>query len=119
MPPIHTGPGRAATRSATRRQAPCVSSVPSSPKCGMRGQNGRRPTIASSAGSSVSMLSIAQKIPRAPIGPRPAVPLTLASERQSRARMTVTPEATIAGPARRRAIASASCLSSWRRSSSR
>ena len=96
--------GRRATRSPTRRQAPCVSSAPASPKCGTRGQKARRPKIASSAGSSVSIETIATPTPSAPIGPRPAVPLTLASDSDSSASMTVTPEAKIAGPARRSAM---------------
>jgi hypothetical protein len=62
---------------------------------------------------------MATKIPIAPIGPSPAVPSTWASVRHSSAAITVQPEATIAGPAVRKASAIASCLSSWRRSSSR
>ena len=117
--PTQTRRGRLATRSPTRRQAPCVSSTPSLPKCGIRGQNARRPQITSQAGSSVSIATIATATPSAPIGPRPDVPLTSASIRHSRAAITVMPEATIAGPAVRSASAIASCLSSWRRSSSR
>ena len=52
------------------------------------------------AGSSVS---IASATPMAPIGPSPLVPLTSASDRQSRATITVEPDATTAGPARRSA----------------
>ena len=51
-------------------------------------------------------------MPIAPIGPRPAVPLTSASDKRSSAAITVIPEAKIAGPAVRSAIAIASCLSS-------
>ena len=59
--------------------------------------------IASSAGSSVSIEIIAIAMPTAPIGPRPDVALTSASVRVSSAKMTVQPEARIAGPAVRRA----------------
>jgi hypothetical protein len=65
------------------------------------------------------MTSSATPMPIAPIGPRPAVPFTFASESDSSAAMTVRPDAKIAGPARRNASSIASCLSSWRRSSSR
>ena len=125
--PIQIRRGPRATRSPTRRHAPCVSSAPSSPKCGMPlsqpkmagRQNARRPQMTSSAGSSVSMESIATAMPSAPIGPRPAVPCTRATVRQSSAQITVSPEAKIAGPAVRRASCIASCLSSCLRSSSR
>ena len=75
--------------------------------------------MASSAGSSVSMVIMATAMPTAPIGPRPAVPSTWAIDRQSSAAITVQPEAKIAGPAVRMASAIASCLSSCLRSSSR
>ena len=125
--PIQTRRGARATRSPTRRQAPCVSSAPSSPKWGTPlfhpkiggRQNARRPQIVSSAGSSVSMVIIAIAMPSAPIGPRPAVPSTSAMVRHSSAAITVAPDATIAGPAVRRASAIASCLSSCLRNSSR
>ncbi len=65
----------------------------------MNGQNGQRPNTTSRAGSSVSIEIIAIAIPSAPIGPRPAVPLTSAIDRHISARITVTAEATIAGPA--------------------
>ena len=124
---IQTRRGRRATRSPIRRHAPWVSSAPLSPKWGTPlpqpkiggRQNAQRPVMTSSAGSSVSIESIATAMPTAPIGPRPAVPLTSAKDRQSSAKMTVSPEAKIAGPAVRSASASASCLSWWRRSSSR
>ena len=45
--------------------------------------------MTSSAGSSVSIVTIATAMPSAPIGPRPAVPSTSASVRQSSAAMTV------------------------------
>ena len=85
----------------------------------MNGKNTQRPSSTSSAGSSVSIAIIATAIPSAPIGPSPDVPLTFASVRHSSAAMTVRPEAKIAGPAVRSASAIASCLSAWRRSSSR
>ena len=67
----------------------------------------------------MSIEIIASATPIAPIGPSPAVPLTSATLSVSSAAITVSPEARIAGPALRSAIAIASCLSSWRRSSSR
>jgi hypothetical protein len=86
---------------------------------GTNGQNGRRPTIVRIAGRNVSIASIATRTASAPVGPSPAVPLTFASVSDSSAMATVEPDAMIAGPARRSASAIASCLSSWRRSSSR
>ena len=62
------------------------------------GQNQLRPQIVSSAGSIVSIEIIAIPTPIAPIGPRPAVPLTSAIESVSSAAITVRPEAKIAGP---------------------
>ena len=85
----------------------------------MNGKKAQRPTMTSSAGSSVSIASIATAMPSAPIGPRPDVPLTSASVRHSSAAMTVSPDAKIAGPAVRSASAIASWRSAWRRSSSR
>ena len=67
----------------------------------------------------VSIETIAIAMPIAPIGPRPDVPVTSASDRVSNAAMTVPPEARMTGPVRRSATRVASCLSSWRRSSSR
>lgn len=78
----------------------------------MNGQNAQRPAITRLAGSRVSIETIATAIPVAPIGPSPAVPSTSANVRQSSAAITVSPEAMIAGPARRSASAIASCLSS-------
>ena len=75
--------------------------------------------MASMAGSSVSIVIIATAMPIAPIGPRPAVPSTSAIDRHSSAAITVQPEAKMAGPAVRMASATASCLSSCLRSSSR
>ena len=105
------------------RQRPWVSSVPCCPTCGIVSKNGDqnalRPKIASSAGSMVSIEIIASPTPIAPIGPRPAVPLTSARLSVSSATITVRPEARIAGPAVWSATRIASCLSSWRRNSSR
>ena len=117
--PIQTRRGPRPIHSPIRRQTPWVSSAASSPTWGTNGQNAQRPAITSIAGSSVSIETIAIAIPVAPIGPSPAVPSTSASSRQSSAAITVRPEARIAGPARRSASPIASCLSSWRRSSSR
>ena len=44
------------------------------------------------------MTTTATAMPIAPIGPRPAVPLTFASESDSSAAHTVRPDAKIAGP---------------------
>ena len=84
---------RAAPGRRCRRRSGAVSGV-----CGTKGQKARRPKIVSSAGSRVSIESAAQAIPIAAIGPRPAVPLTLAIVRQSSAAITVAAEAKIAGP---------------------
>jgi hypothetical protein len=67
----------------------------------------------------VSIESAAQKTPIAAIGPRPEVPLTSATSRQSRAAITVAAEAKIAGPAEAMAVRIAVCLSASRCSSSR
>ena len=101
-------------RSETLARPGAVSAV-----CGTKGQKARRPKIVSSAGSRVSIASAAQAIPIAAIGPSPAVPLTLAIVRQSRAAITVAAEAKIAGPAEASAVRIASCLSTVRWSSSR
>jgi len=118
-PTTHTSRGRFCTRSPIRRHGPWVTSVPLSPTCGTKGQNARRPKIVSRAGSRVIMKSIASATPIAPTGPRPLVPFTWASTSVNSAQTTVRAEATIAGPAVRSASSIASCLSSWRRSSSR
>ena len=117
--PTQTRRGPRATHSAIRRQAPWVSSVPSLPTCGMNGQKALRPKIVSRAGRMVSMDTIAIAIPIAPIGPRPEVPVTSASNSVSKAAMTVPPEARMTGAVRRSATRLASCLSTCRRSSSR
>ena len=57
-----------------------VWSAASGPRAdGTNGQNGRRPTIVSTAGRNVSIESSATRTASAPVGPRPAVPLTFAS----------------------------------------
>ena len=117
--PTQTRRGARATHSAIRRQAPCVSSVPSLPTRGMKGQKARRPKIVSRAGRMVSIETIAIAMPIAPIGPRPEVPLTSASDSVSSAAITVAPEARMTGLVRRSVTRMASCLSSCRRSSSR
>ena len=108
VPTIQTARGRVATRSPIPRQNPCVSSTPAWPVCGIVSrpgdQNARRPQIASSAGRTVSIESIASAIPTAPTGPRPAVELTSARLSVSSAAITVRPLAMIAGPALRSAI---------------
>ena len=115
----HVARGRLPTRSATRRHQPWVSLLPVDPKRGMNGQNATRPPSSRRAGSAVTITSMATATPMAPMGPRPAVPLTSARLRHSSAAITVPAEATIAGPARRMATRMASCLSSVRLSSSR
>ena len=76
-PTIQIVRGRRATRSPTRRQNPCVSSVPACPGWGIVSRPGdqkaRRPKIASIAGSTVSIAIIASATPIAPTGPSPAV----------------------------------------------
>jgi hypothetical protein len=67
----------------------------------------------------VSMATTAIAMPSAPIGPRPEVPVTSASDRVSSAAITVPPEARMTGLVLRIVTPMASCLSSWRRSSSR
>ena len=86
---------------------------------GTKGQKARRPKIVSRAGSSVSIEIAAQATPMAPIGPRPAVPLTLAMVRHSSAAITVAAEANTAGPAELIAARIASWRSLVRCSSSR
>ena len=67
----------------------------------------------------VSIEIIAIAMPSAPIGPRPEVPLTSASDSVKSAAITVPPEARMTGLVRRSVTRMASCLSSCRRSSSR
>ena len=89
------------------------------PNDGRRGQNIHRPKITRSAGSRVIMASRLTAMPIAATGPSPEMSAESAASRQSMPAMTVPALATIAGPARRRATAIASCRSSCRRSSSR
>jgi hypothetical protein len=89
------------------------------PTCGTTGQNTQRPTITSRAGKSVIMAMRATATPTAATGPSPEVEFMSAASRQSMLSATVAALAMIAGPARCRARAIASCRSSWRRSSSR
>ena len=66
---------------------------------GMNGQNAQRPKIDEQRGQQREHRDHRDARCRcAPIGPRPAVPLTSASVRHSSAAMTVRPEAKIAGP---------------------
>jgi hypothetical protein len=75
--------------------------------------------MTSSAGSKVSMASRPTAMPIAATGPIPLVEFICATTSASMPMITVEALAKIAGPARCRAIAIASCRSSWRRSSSR
>ena len=113
-----TSRGLTAMRRPTRAQNPLVvgSSVP---YAGLTGQNSQRPKITSRAGSRVIMASSATTTPIASTGPRLLVEFSSAMLSVSRLMITVPALAMMAGPARRSATAIASCLSSWRRSSSR
>ena len=88
------------TNRATRPQMPCFS-LCSLPRCGSKGQNALRPSSTSTIGSRVSDESIAPAIPMAPTGPRPRRLDRSESSRQSRPRITVSPEATIGSSAPR------------------
>ena len=109
VPTIQIVRGRVATRSPTRRQKPCVSSTPG--LAGVRDRvQARRPERAAAADrqqrrEDVSIEIIASATPIAPTGPSPAVELTSAMLSVSSAAITVRPEARIAGPALRSAIA--------------
>ena len=114
----HTSRGRRATRWPIRAHRP--RSVGSAdPRVGRRGQNTQRPTMTSSAGSSVSMAPSPTATPMAITGPRLLVEASSATSRHSRLKITVAPLAMIAGAARPRATAIAWWRSAWRRSSSR
>ena len=65
------------------------------------------------------MASSPTAMPIAATGPSPEMSAESAASRHSMPAMTVSPLAMMAGPARRMAMAMASCRSSWRRSSSR
>ena len=82
------------------------------------GQKTKRGAITSIAGSRVSIATIAEAMPIAPIGPRLEVELSSARERHRSAAITVPPEARIAGPAPLSATPIAwERLSTWRNSS--
>ncbi len=102
----------------TRAQKPCVvgSSVPN---LGRTGQKTHRPQITSRAGSSVIMASRPSAMPIAATGPSPEMSADSATSRHSIPAITVAPLAMIAGPARRSAMAMASCRSACLRNSSR
>ena len=116
---IQTTRGRTEMRSPIRRQKPWVSSVPASPTCGMNGQNARRPVIDSSAGSSVSMLSIASAMPTAHTGPMPGRPVDVGEHEDQQRDDHRGPGREHRGPGAPHRECAASCLSSWRRNSSR
>jgi hypothetical protein len=102
--------GRTAMARPTRAQPPrAVGS--GEPKTGRAGQNTHRPQLTSSAGRRVSMASRATPTPMASTGPMPLVEFSSATTSASMARMTVPALARMAGPARRNAIAIASCRS--------
>jgi hypothetical protein len=86
---------------------------------GRRGQKIQRPKTTSSAGNKVIIANSPTATPIAITGPRLLVEFSSATSRVSRLRMTVAALAMIAGAARPRATAIASCRSAWRRSSSR
>ncbi len=116
--PIHTLRGRWAIQAPVRAHRP-VRVGSGVPKAGRTGQNTQRPQATSSAGSRVSIATRATATPIAQTGPRPRVEFMSAISRHSIDAATVAELARIAGPARCRAAAIASCRSSWRRSSSR
>ena len=103
---------------ASRDQKP-RSPVAADPYAGRNGQNAHRPVSASTAGSSTSMDTSAQAMPTAATGPRPRVEPRSEASRQSRARMTVEPLATIGCTTPRHAAEIAVYRSRRRRSSSR
>jgi hypothetical protein len=116
--PTQTARGRWAIRPPRRAQKP-VAVGSAEPNLGRAGQNSQRPQITRNAGSSVIMASRPTTMPSAATGPRPAVELSSASVRIDMPTATVAALAMIAGPARCRAIAIASCRSSCLRNSSR
>ncbi len=109
--PIHTLRGRCPIHAPTCAQLPVFvgSAVPYP---GRTGQNTQRPKITSSAGSRVSIATSATSTPIAQTGPRPRVEFIWATSRHSIEATTVAELARIAGPARCRANAIASCRSS-------
>ena len=113
-----TARGRCEMSRPTRAQKP--RRVGSSlPNLGRTGQNTHRPTITSRAGSSVIMASRPTPMPIAATGPSPEMSADWATSRQSMPAITVAALAMMAGPARRRATAIASCRSVCLRNSSR
>ena len=110
--------GRTAMRRPTRAQNPRLVGS-GEPNVGLTGQKILRPKISSSAGSKVIIDSSATATPMASTGPRLLVEFSSANDSVSSPRITVPALAMMAGPARRRASAMASCRSSCRRSSSR
>lgn len=109
--PTQTFRGRCPIQPPTCAQLPVFvgSAVP---YAGRTGQNTQRPQITSSAGSSVSIASSATATPIAQTGPSPRVEFISATSRHSIEAITVAELARIAGPARCRANAIASCRSS-------
>jgi hypothetical protein len=79
---------------------------------GRIGQKIQRPKITSNAGSSVTITRNVTPTPIAVTGPRPAVELISANNRQSMPTATVAALARIAGAAR----CSAKAIASWRSS---
>ncbi len=114
----HTARGRTAIRRPILAQMPLLVGS-GEPKWGRFGQKTQRPQITRSAGSRVTIARNVTAMPMAVTGPRPAVELISANSRHSMPSATVAALARIAGAARCRAKAIASCRSSWRRSSSR
>ena len=107
---IHTSLARLATALPTRAHSPPL--VGSAlPNAGRAGQKIHRPKITSSAGSRVSIASSPMPMPIALTGPSPLVGSISATTMQSMPAATVAALATMAGPARCRACAIASCRS--------
>ena len=116
--PAHTSRGRPETALPTRLQTLSFCSA-RTPYTGLAGQKIHRPQATSRAGISVVMASRPTRTPMAQAGPMPLVELRAARVSSIRLTATVAALATMAGPARYRASAIASCRSSWRASSSR
>ena len=114
---ISAAAGRCRTQSPKRRQSPRDASRSSSGRHATvlrRGQKPPRPYQVSSAGRSVRPANRTDPTPIAETGPSPFVEPAWESSSTSIAAMTVQPLASSAGPARRIALAIASCLSSTR-----
>ena len=116
--------GRRVTRRPWRAQRESVSSSASTGACAgsnsarLLGQKPRRPTIARMAGSSVIDANMTMTMPMALTGPTVRVEASSATTSTSIASVTVPALAMIAGATRGIAVRIASCLSSWRWSSS-